>query len=65
MDAIEMLMSTPSDLENINLQHAHEVRYWTGLFDVSEVQLVVAVRAVGTATARVRDYLLQNAIHHP
>lgn len=45
------------DRARINLQEAHEVRYWTIALGVSEAQLAAAVQAVGVSADKVRAHL--------
>ncbi|WP_315136293.1 DUF3606 domain-containing protein [Achromobacter marplatensis] len=40
----------------INLNEAHEVRYWTQRFGVSEAQLREAVKAVGVSADAVKKH---------
>lgn len=47
----------PPDPSLINLNQAHEVRYWTKELGVTEAELRAAVREVGHSTAKVRAYL--------
>nr|WP_257386362.1 DUF3606 domain-containing protein [Tahibacter caeni] len=49
--------SGPPDPSLINLNQAHEVRYWTKELGVTEAQLRAAVREVGHSTSKVRAYL--------
>lgn len=45
------------DRPRINLNQDHELRYWMGALDVSEDELPAAVRAIGTSTEDVREFL--------
>jgi len=45
------------DRDRINLSEDHEVRYWTQALGVDEARLREAVKAVGSTSAAVRDYL--------
>lgn len=45
------------DRVRINVQEAHEVRYWTQELGVSREQLEQAVKAVGVMSADVRKHL--------
>ncbi|MFC3816618.1 DUF3606 domain-containing protein [Lysobacter sp. GCM10012299] len=45
------------DRSRINVNQAHELRYWTAALDVTEEELRAAVRAVGTSAEEVREYL--------
>ena len=47
----------PQDRSRINLNQAHEVRYWTQAFGVSEAELSRAVGAVGASADKVREFL--------
>lgn len=43
--------------DTIDLAEEYEVLYWTKRFNVTRVQLVSAVEAVGPAAAKVEEYL--------
>jgi hypothetical protein len=45
------------DRARININEAHEVRYWTEALNVSEAQLRTAVSAVGVGAEAVRQFL--------
>jgi hypothetical protein len=45
------------DRSRINVNQEHELRYWMASLDVTEDELRAAVRAVGTSTNEVREYL--------
>lgn len=45
------------DRSRINVNEAHELRYWTEALNVSEQQLRVAVAAVGVSAEAVRQFL--------
>lgn len=45
------------DRSRININEAHEVRYWTSRFDVSEEALRKAVAEVGVSSDKVADHL--------
>ena len=45
------------DRARINVNEAHEVRYWTEALNVSEAQLRAAVSAVGVSAEAVRQFL--------
>ena len=45
------------DRARINVNEAHELRYWTETLNVSEEQLRIAVAAVGVSAEAVRQYL--------
>ena len=47
------------DRARINVNEAHELRYWTGALNVSEDRLREAVAAVGPSADRVREFLGQ------
>ena len=47
----------PADAARINVNEAHEMRYWTQALGVSEAKLRSAVAAAGTSSRAVRDYL--------
>ena len=47
----------PQDRSRINMNQAHEVRYWTQAFGVSEAELSRAVGAVGASADKVREFL--------
>jgi len=47
----------PQDRARINVNEAHEVRYWTKELSVSEAQLREAVKAVGVSVEAVRRHL--------
>lgn len=45
------------DRSRIDINEAHEVRYWTQRFDVSEADLRKAVAEVGVSAKAVADHL--------
>ncbi|WP_063589406.1 DUF3606 domain-containing protein [Achromobacter ruhlandii] len=45
------------DRSRINVNEAHELRYWTRELNVSEEQLRKAVQAVGVSATAVREHL--------
>jgi len=47
----------PQDRARINVNEAHEVRYWTKELSVSEAQLREAVKAVGVSVEAVKKHL--------
>ncbi|CAB3671632.1 MULTISPECIES: DUF3606 domain-containing protein [Achromobacter] len=47
----------PQDRARINVNEAHELRYWTKELGVTEAQLREAVKAVGVSAAAVREHL--------
>ncbi len=47
----------PQDRSRINVNEAHELRYWTQALGVTEAQLREAVKAVGPSAAAVREHL--------
>ncbi|CAB3852128.1 hypothetical protein LMG26686_02016 [Achromobacter mucicolens] len=47
----------PQDRSRINVNEAHELRYWTQALDVTEAQLREAVKAVGPSATAVREHL--------
>ncbi|MGJ7528089.1 DUF3606 domain-containing protein [Variovorax sp. GB1P17] len=47
----------PQDAARINVNEAHEVRYWTQTLEVSEQQLRSAIAAAGVEVTDVRTYL--------
>ena len=47
----------PQDRNRINVNEAHELRYWTQTFSVTEAKLRSAVAAAGVSTEKVRHYL--------
>ncbi|QYJ19984.1 DUF3606 domain-containing protein [Achromobacter sp. ES-001] len=47
----------PQDRSRINVNEAHELRYWTQALGVTEGQLREAVQAVGASAAAVRKHL--------
>lgn len=47
----------PRDRERVNVNEAHEIRYWTGRFSCTEAQLRAAVKAVGVMAKDVEAYL--------
>jgi hypothetical protein len=48
----------PHDPRTVNLDHDWEIDYWTREFGVTELELRLAVRSVGTATDKVRKHLM-------
>jgi hypothetical protein len=47
----------PQDRARINVNEAHELRYWSKEMGVTEAQLKDAVNAVGVSAAAVRKHL--------
>ncbi len=47
----------PQDRSRINVNEAHELRYWTQTFSVTEAKLRSAVAAAGVSAEKVRQYL--------
>ncbi|MFT9291605.1 DUF3606 domain-containing protein [Gluconobacter oxydans] len=47
----------PQDASKINIHEPYEVNWWTHKFNVSEAQLVAAVKAVGVSAAAVAKHL--------
>ena len=47
----------PADRARVNVNEAHEVRYWTKEFGCTEAELRAAVKAVGVMVVDVRRYL--------
>jgi Protein of unknown function (DUF3606) len=47
----------PQDPLQINIHEAWELDYWSKKFGISQVQLITAVRAVGTQVSRVKAHL--------
>ncbi|MCU6616207.1 DUF3606 domain-containing protein [Achromobacter sp. 77] len=47
----------PQDRSRINVNEAHELRYWTQALGVTEAQLRDAVKAVGPSATAVREHL--------
>jgi hypothetical protein len=47
----------PQDATRIDVNEAHEVRYWTQTLDVTEAQLRSAVAAAGVEVKDIRTYL--------
>ncbi|MCW3109947.1 MAG: hypothetical protein JWQ09_4453 [Segetibacter sp.] len=47
----------PQDASKINVNEAHEVRYWTEALGVTKEQLVKTVKEVGTSAAAVKKAL--------
>lgn len=47
----------PQDRSRINVNEAHELRYWTQALGVTEAKLREAVKAVGPSAAAVREHL--------
>jgi hypothetical protein len=47
----------PQDRARVNVNEAHEVRYWTEKFGVSEEDLIQAVSIVGVSASEVERYL--------
>jgi len=47
----------PQDRSRINVNEAHELRYWTQALGVTEAQLREAVQAVGASATAVRKHL--------
>ena len=45
------------DRARINVNEAHELRYWTAALNVSEDRLREAVAAVGVSADKVREFL--------
>jgi hypothetical protein len=53
----DLTKSAPPDTSRINIQEPYEVRWWTEKFGVSEAQLTMAVKAVGTSPRIVARHL--------
>lgn len=53
----DMTNRGPQDRARINVNEAHELRYWTKELGVTEAQLKDAVNAVGVSAAAVRKHL--------
>lgn len=53
----DMTNRGPQDRARINVNEAHELRYWTKELGVTEAQLKEAVNAVGVSAAAVRKHL--------
>ncbi|WP_313620695.1 DUF3606 domain-containing protein [Achromobacter sp.] len=49
------------DRSRINVNEAHELRYWTNELGVSDEQLRKAVLAVGVSATEVREHLKKQA----
>ncbi len=47
----------PQDRSRINVNEAHELRYWTQALGVTEAKLREAVKAVGPSATAVREHL--------
>ena len=47
----------PQDSARINVHEKHEVRYWTKALNVSEEELIAAVKAVGVSATAVRTHI--------
>ena len=45
------------DRSRINVNEAHELRYWTQTLGVNEARLRAAIAAAGTSVEAVRKYL--------
>ncbi len=50
-----------SDRTVVNVKDDYELKYWIQVFDVTESQLVAAVKSVGTKTTDVAKYLKSKA----
>lgn len=48
------------DRSRINVNEAHELRYWTETLNVSEEQLRSAVSEVGVSAEAVRQFLIRS-----
>jgi len=46
----------PTDLANVNINEEWELRWWARELGLSEDQLREAVKEVGTATTKLREY---------
>lgn len=46
----------PGDMANVNINEEWELRWWARELDLTEDQLRAAVKEVGTATTRLRQY---------
>ncbi|MDG2524984.1 DUF3606 domain-containing protein [Stenotrophomonas sp. HITSZ_GD] len=46
----------PKDMANVNINEEWELRWWARELSLSQDQLKQAVREVGTATTKLRDY---------
>ncbi len=57
--------SRHQDRARVNVNEAHEVRYWTEKFGVSEEDLIQAVGVVGVSAEAVQRYLDDKASKRP
>lgn len=55
----------PADDKRVNVNQAHEVRYWTGKFGCTADELRAAVKAVGVMAADVERYLRPLGLKRP
>ncbi|OUL25918.1 DUF3606 domain-containing protein [Nostoc sp. RF31YmG] len=46
----------PQDMANVNIREEWELRWWARELNLSQDQLKQAVREVGTATTKLREY---------
>lgn len=46
----------PKDMANVNINEEWELRWWARELSLSQDQLRQAVREVGTATTKLREY---------
>jgi len=49
----------PADSSRINVNEDYEVTYWTGALECTKDELEEAVKAVGTSSKAVREYLVK------
>ena len=54
--ADNLKLRQPEDKNFINLREPWEIKYWTRALGVSQVQLGIAVKAVGNNTRKVKEY---------
>lgn len=47
----------PQDPNTVNIHQDHEIEYWTKKWNVSKLQLIAAVQAVGTSATAVAKRL--------
>lgn len=53
----DLTKKKPLDASRININEPYEVNYWCATLGVTKVQLIAAVKAVGTSVAAVKIYL--------
>ena len=46
----------PSNLSSVNLNSNEDVMYWTKKFNVSEMQLITAVKEFGTSAEQIKEH---------